>query len=332
MFWFYLKAKVQDVSVFFVMDWGMGAGRAVFFSNLSVYISYFVFLTSSPAILTLSHQRCKQRRWPRDMRSETTSVSHHYSDETSLCWSLILEWCQLKEVCHICCLVPEHCCVFWCLTEESSVKCKWEKSNLLHRSIDKWINTLIGNQCAFTLVVLYYLSSPCVKFIINIWTQQKYTSFEIQNIKNNIKHVFMSLKCIAITHTTKLFCSEKVERRHTVCGVQSAGSSSSVGAFQEPITLKSCFHVTRPQNDMSKLITLVKICLWENICEAVLACTLLYSEVYQSVMWMKFSFTSCGLDVFSGSYNSQFCVKNFFLNLRFCLFLGVLETICFKGT
>lgn len=73
---------------------------------------------------------------------------------------------------------------------------------------------MIGNHCAFTLVVLYYLSSPCVKFIINTWTQQKYTSFEIQNIKNNIKNVFMSLKCIAITHTTKLFCSEKVERRH----------------------------------------------------------------------------------------------------------------------
>lgn len=158
------------------MDWGMGAGRAVFFSNLSVSISYFVFLTSSPSILTLSHRRCKQTRWPRDMRSERTSVSRHYSDETSLCWCLILEWCQLKEVWHIwiiCCLVPEHCCVFWCLTEESSVKCKWEKSNLLHRSIDKWINTLIGNQCAFTLVVLYYLSSPCVKFIINIWTLQK---------------------------------------------------------------------------------------------------------------------------------------------------------------
>lgn len=179
MFWFYLKAKVQDVSAFFVMDWGMGAGRAVFFSNLSVYISYFVFLTSSHSNSLPPKMQAEEVT---KRHEERENLSHYYSDGTSLCWSLILEWCQLKEVCHICCLVPEHCCV-WCLTEESSVKCKWEKSNLLYRSIDKWINTLIGNQCAFTLVVLYYLSSPCVKFIINIWTQQKYTSFEIQNIK-----------------------------------------------------------------------------------------------------------------------------------------------------
>lgn len=131
MFWFYLEAKVQAVSVFVVMDWGTGAGRAVFFSYLSVYISYFLFFTSSPAILSLSHQRCKQRRWPRDTRRERTSVSHHCSDEW--CWSLILEWCHLKEVWHIwiiCCLVPEHCCVFWSLTGDSSVKCKWEKPTM----------------------------------------------------------------------------------------------------------------------------------------------------------------------------------------------------------
>lgn len=30
----------------------------------------------------------------------------------------------------------------------------------------------------------------------------------------------MSLKCIAITHTTKLFCSEKVERRHVEFSLQ----------------------------------------------------------------------------------------------------------------
>lgn len=262
----------------------MGAGRAVFFSNLSVYISYFVFLTSSPAILTLSHQRCKQRRWLRDMRSERTSVSHHYSDETSLCWSLILEWCQLKEVCHICCLVPEHCCVFWCLTEESSVKCKWEKSNLLHRSIDKWINTLIGNQCAFTLIVLYYLSSPCVKFIINIWTQQKYTSFEIQNIKNNIKNVFMSLKCIAITHTTKLFCSEKVERRHmwsSVCRFFLISRSLSRTYHTQilfPCDKATKWHV---QTDITCKNLFVRKHLWSSFC------------LYTSVFW---SLSECYVD------------------------------------
>lgn len=94
----------------------------------------------------------------------------------------------------------------------------------------------------------------------------------------------MSLKCIAITHTTKLFCSEKVERRHMW---------SSVCRFF--LISRTCHtQILFPCDKATKwhVQTDIKICLWENICEAVFACTLLYSEVCQDeiliyLMWAE---------------------------------------------